>query len=67
MEDIMIEKILKISPYLAGLLGAIMIYIKGYSDRKRDEKADMVDTYKEYNKIDKLKTKKDDVYKSDKW
>lgn len=63
----MIEKILKISPFIAGVVGAILLYFKGYKDRKSEEADHKAKTLEEYSKIDREKPKKDDIYKSSKW
>lgn len=48
----MIESLIKASPFIAGIVAGIVVYLKGYADRKRDEKADAADTLTKYNEIE---------------
>lgn len=63
----MIESLIKASPFIAGIVAGIVVYLKGYADRKRDEKADAADTLTKYNEIESRKVKRDDIYKRDNW
>lgn len=63
----MIEKILNFLPYIAGALAGVLVYFKGYSDRKKDEKANKADVLDKYSKIDSEQVNEKDVYNHSKW
>lgn len=63
----MIKKILNFLPYVAGAVAGFLLYFKGYSDRKRDEKADKAEILEKYSQIESEKVDDKDVYNHSKW